>query len=282
MKELFNFLGQKNTYMSIITIIIYILIGYIIYVLLKKILIKSLNKKKKREQTLKKLLISIIKVAIIIIEIIVILETLGINVTSLLAGLGIASVVLGLALQDIMKDILSGIFIIIEDQYDVGDLVEINNFTGNIISVGLKSTKIKNYEGKIKIISNRNISEVINYSKSNNYAIIDIPVSYEENISKVEKVLNKIIDKIKELDNIIGNVELLGINELAESSINYRLTAEVKSSTQYQVQRQIRKIVLEEFSKEKINIPYNKIEVINEKWLWIRNKSNNEKTTPMW
>lgn len=282
MKELFNFLGQKNTYMSIITIIIYILIGYIIYVLLKKILIKSLNKKKKREQTLKKLLISIIKVAIIIIEIIVILETLGINVTSLLAGLGIASVVLGLALQDIMKDILSGIFIIIEDQYDVGDLVEINNFTGNIISVGLKSTKIKNYEGKIKIISNRNISEVINYSKSNNYAIIDIPVSYEENISKVEKVLNKIIDKIKELDNIIGNVELLGINELAESSINYRLTAEVKSSTQYQVQRQIRKIVLEEFSKEKINIPYNKIEVINEKWLWIRNKSNNEKTTSMW
>lgn len=282
MKELFNFLGQKNTYMSIITIIIYILIGYIIYVLLKKILIKSLNKKKKREQTLKKLLISIIKVAIIIIEIIVILETLGINVTSLLAGLGIASVVLGLALQDIMKDILSGIFIVIEDQYDVGDLVEINNFTGNIISVGLKSTKIKNYEGKIKIISNRNISEVINYSKSNNYAIIDIPVSYEENISKVEKVLNKIIDKIKELDNIIGNVELLGINELAESSINYRLTAEVKSSTQYQVQRQIRKIVLEEFNKEKINIPYNKIEVINEKWLWIRNKSNNEKTTPMW
>lgn len=265
MKELFNFLGQKNTYMSIITIIIYILIGYIIYVLLKKILIKSLNKKKKREQTLKKLLISIIKVAIIIIEIIVILETLGINVTSLLAGLGIASVVLGLALQDIMKDILSGIFIVIEDQYDVGDLVEINNFTGNIISVGLKSTKIKNYEGKIKIISNRNISEVINYSKSNNYAIIDIPVSYEENISKVEKVLNKIIDKIKELDNIIGNVELLGINELAESSINYRLTAEVKSSTQYQVQRQIRKIVLEEFNKEKINIPYNKIEVINEK-----------------
>lgn len=282
MKELFNFLGQKNTYMSIITIIIYILIGYIIYVLLKKILIKSLNKKKKREQTLKKLLISIIKVAIIIIEIIVILETLGINVTSLLAGLGIASVVLGLALQDIMKDILSGIFIIIEDQYDVGDLVEINNFTGNIISVGLKTTKIKNYEGKIKIISNRNISEVINYSKSNNYAIIDIPVSYEENISKVEKALNKIIDKIKELDNIIGNVELLGINELAESSINYRLTAEVKSSTQYQVQRQIRKIVLEEFSKEKINIPYNKIEVINEKWLWIRNKSNNEKTTSMW
>ncbi len=265
MKNIFKFLGQKSTYMSIITIIIYILIGYIIYLLLKKVLTKSLTRKKKRQQTLTKLLISILKVTIIIIEIIIILETLGINVTSLLAGIGIASVVIGLALQDIMKDILSGMFIIIEDQYDVGDLVEINNFTGNIVSVGLKSTKLKNYEGKIKIISNRNISEVINYSKSNNYAIIDIPISYEEDLEKVEKILNKITNKIKEINDVVGNVEILGINELASSSINYRLTAEVKSTTQYKVQRQIRKIILDEFNKEKISIPYNKIEVLNEK-----------------
>ena len=265
MKTFLKFLLQKKVYMSIISIIIYILIGYIIYLVLKKILTKSLSKKKKRQQTITKLLISIIKVAIIIIEIVIILEELGINVTSLLAGLGIVSVVIGLALQDIMKDVLAGIFIIIEDQYDVGDLVEINNFTGNIISVGFKTTKIKNYEGKLKIISNRNITEVINYSKSNNFAIVDIPVSYEENLEKVEKTLKTIIEKIKKLENINGNVEILGINELASSSINYRLVAEVKSTTQYAIQRQIRKIVLEEFNKNNISIPYNKLEVINGK-----------------
>ena len=265
MNTFFDYLLQKTVYMSIISIIIYIIIGYITYKITKQILSKNLNKRKKRQQTITKLLINIIKITIIIIEIVIILEELGINVTSILAGLGIVSIVIGLALQDIMKDILAGIFIIIEDQYDVGDLVEIDNFTGNVISVGVKITKIQNYEGKIKIISNRNITEVINYSKTNNCAVVDIPISYEENLEKVENTLKTIKEKVKQLPNVKENVEILGINELSSSSINYRLTAETTSGTQYEVQRKIRKIILEEFNKQNITIPYNKLEVINEK-----------------
>lgn len=263
MNTFFEIIFKKEVYMAIISIVIYILIGYAAYSVIKNLLIKSLKNKKKRQHTITKLLINTIKIFIIILEMIIILKQIGIDVTSLLAGLGIASVVLGLALQDIMKDILSGINIIIDDEYDIDDLVEINNFLGLVISIGLKTTKIKGFDGTIKMIANRSISEVTNYSKTKNIAILDIPIPYEENLNKTEKILNKIVKRAETLDEVVGEVKILGVNEFAASSINYRLVAESKPSTYYIVLRKIRKIVLEEFNSSNISIPYNKIEVIN-------------------
>lgn len=267
MHEIFTFFAKKEVYMTIINIVIYILIGYILYRLIKGILIKSLKiNKKKRQQTITKLMISIIKIVIVTIEVILILSLFGVNVTSLLAGVGIASVVIGLALQDIMKDVLAGAFIIFDDQFDVDDLVEINGFTGTVISVGIKTTKLKNYEGKIRIISNRNISEVTNYSKANSFAIVDIPVSYEENLEHVEKIISKIATRInKEVENLVSEVQILGIDALASSSINYRIMVEVKPTMHYAARRIMHKIIKEEFDKANITIPYNKLEVINGK-----------------
>lgn len=267
MTNIIDFLLKKQTYMTIISLFIYILIGYIAYKIIKRFLLKEMTKgSKKRKKTITKLIISSAKIVIVIIEIILILQLFGIDVTSLLAGLGIASVVLGLALQDIMKDILSGVFIVLEDQFDIGDMVEINNLTGTVDSIGVKSTKLHTFDGKTIIIPNRNIGEIINYSKRNMFAVVDIPIPYEEDLNKAEKAINKVAEIIeKELPNVIGKVEILGINELASSSINYRIMVETKGLGNFVIQRQIKKIVLEEFNKENISIPYNKVEVINGK-----------------
>ena len=248
----------------------YLFIGNIVFAIILYQIIKAfINKTKttnKRQITIKNLILQIVKVAIIVIAFIICLSLVGINVTSFIAGLGIAGVVVGLALQDIMKDVLSGMFIIFEDQYDVGDLVEINNFTGEVIKVGVKSTRLKNYEGKVKIIANRNISEVINYSKINNIAILDVPVPYEEDLDKIEKVLKKITDRInKEIEVVKKDAEILGINNFADSAIIYRIMVEVKSGEAVPTQRTIRKIVKQEFDKNNLSIPYNKLEVINGK-----------------
>ena len=97
---------------------------------------------------MQKLILNTIKYVIIILVSAATLNILGVNVTSIVAGLGVASVILSLALKDVMQDVLAGFSIIMEDQFDIGDLVEINGFTGTIIDLGLKSTKIKRYENK--------------------------------------------------------------------------------------------------------------------------------------
>lgn len=259
MNKVLEILKRKEFY----TFIAYIAFAFIFYFIIKAV-VSKIRTKNKRQTTIKHLIMQIIKVLIILIVILTCLSVLGIDVTSFIAGLGIAGVVVGLALQDFMKDVLSGIGIIFEDQFDVGDTIEINGFVGEVIGLSVKTTRLKNYEGKIKIIANRNISEVINYSKNNNFAIIDVPISYEDDLEKVEKVfesIKKIINK--EVDNLKDEVQILGINNFADSAIIYRLMVEVKSGEQYTAQRKIRKIIKQEFDKNNLSIPYNKLEVIN-------------------
>lgn len=259
--DFFKYLIDKDIHL----IIIYVVLGYIIYEIIKKALKKYTSKlKKKRQITMQKLLQNIIKYIIIILVAASILSILGVNVTSIVAGLGVASVILSLALKDVMQDILAGISIILEDQFDIGDLVEINGFTGTVIDLGLKSTKIKSYENIVKIISNRTITEVTNYSKTNPNLLLNIPVSYEVDNKTADKVINKIIKRIeKEIDTLTGPIQLLGINKFQESYIEYSLLIPVKIDEQFSAKRKSNRIIKEEYDKEGISVPFNIIEVKN-------------------
>ena len=127
-----------------------------------------------------------------------------------------------------------------------------------------KTTRIRAYEGEILIINNGSITQVINHTAANSLAIVDVNVSYDSNIDKVEKVLNELCQNIK-LDNLKGNIELLGIEKLGDSAITFRITAEVEAGTQYSTQRKIRKEVKLILDKNNIEIPYNQLVVHNER-----------------
>lgn len=260
-KDFFKFIIDKDIHL----IIIYILLGWIVYQIIKGIIIRNTKRlKKKRQKTMQKLIQNIVKYVIIVLVGATILNILGVNVTSIVAGLGVVSVILSLALKDVMQDILAGLSIIFEDQFDIGDLVEINGFTGTVIDLGLKSTKIKSYENTIKIISNRSIIEVINYSKTNPNVIIDIPIPYEIDNKQTDKVIDKIIKRTeKEVETLKGNIENWGLNEFKDSCISYRIFVPVKQETQFSTKRRINRIIKEEFDKENISVPYNIIEVKN-------------------
>lgn len=140
--------------------IIYIIIGIIIFDFLKKIIIKSTSKNKilKKEQaqkikTMRSLIINIIKYTIVIIVALAILSNFGINVKSILAGLGIGTALIGLAFQDLAKDLIAGFSIITEEEYEVGDTIEIDGFMGEVIAVGLRTTRIRNYKGAIILVA---------------------------------------------------------------------------------------------------------------------------------
>ena len=190
----FEYLFDKNIHL----IIIYILIGILVHGLIKIIVNKGHAKiQNKKQKTIHKLITDIFKYLISIVVLLASLNALGVNVNSFLAGLGIASVIIGLALKDIMEDILSGITIVLEDKFSVGDYIEINNFSGTVINVTLRSTTIKNYENTVKIINNRLINQVTNYSKEGQKITIDVPIPYTISNKKCDEVLDKIVKRIE-------------------------------------------------------------------------------------
>lgn len=254
---------------EIIGPIITITISFIAYSIIKN-MIKSFFKLKinkldqRKSKTLRSLITNVMKYLIIFIDIMIILEIFGISTTGFFASLGVIGVVVGLALQDILKDLLSGISIILENQYAVGDVVTIDGFKGEIIFLGLRITKLKGPNGEIKIVSNRNVIDVINHSLEKDIVFVDFDIAYEENNDKVEEILQELCEQLKDkIPQITGKVELVGITNLGESGVKYRITAETKANNHYIVQRLINKEVKTTLDKNKITIPYNQLVIHN-------------------
>ena len=169
-----NLFGAEISIHRLINSAIYVLFVFAIYLILRRVLKiifkhadsrKISNEQKQKIKTVSGMASSLLKYAMLILVLLVILADFGVNVTSLIAGLGILTAVLGLAFQDMLKDMIAGISILIEGQFGIGDIVEIDGFKGTVIDVGLKTTEIKNSHNQVKIIANRNIDGLINFSK---------------------------------------------------------------------------------------------------------------------
>lgn len=243
--------------------IVYLIIGIILHSIIRFIANKISKNKyvDKKKKTIISLIKNIIKYLIYIFVILSILSVYGVDTTGIIASLGIAGLVIGLALQDIIADFVAGIFILFDDQYTIGDIVEINGFKGEVIGFGLMSTKIKNATGDVLILSNSSFKEVKNFSRHNNNLLINLDVSYDTDIDKLEKVLKELEPEVKKMDNVLGEYQLLGINEFSSSSIKYLVSIECKANCQYQIKRDYFKIVKKAFDKNKIEIPYNKLDI---------------------
>lgn len=222
--------------------VIILVLGTIIYYKAVDYSLKNyINKKKKmanlslkKRFTILTLCCSSLKYILALLDIIMILGLFGIKVTAFLAGLGIVAIVVGLALQDLLKDFIAGLFIILDDQYNVGDIIEIDGFRGDVIAIGLKSTKVKNYEGDIRIYSNKKIDDIINYSKNISKAIVDFTFSSDDDLRKLEKAINKLI-KIcnKKIEDLVGEVHYKGIQTYENGKITLRVNADVKALKQF-------------------------------------------------
>ncbi len=267
-KTILNFISKKEVYGVIVTLAVSYFIYRTISIILEEVINFGRNPyEKKKRRTITKLFQNIAKYLILIIALLITLSIYGINVTSMVAGLGITATIIGLALQDTFKDIISGINIITENYFIVGDIVQYGTFTGEVTNFGLKSTKIKNANGEVLIVANRNIMEIKNLSQESHAVMINIPLPYEEDVEKVEKVITKnILPKVKNIENVDPNsVAYLGINELAESSINYLISYKCKRETQWQAKRDANRIIITELNKKNISVPYPQMEVHYEK-----------------
>ncbi len=254
---------------EIVAPICIILGSILVYMIIKSIIKGALITKnkhydKRKHKTIAGILINIVKYVIIIIAFLMILNVYGVNTSAILASLGLVSLVIGLALQDTLKDFLAGISILLENQYAVGDTIEVNGFKGEVISLGLKTTKIRAYTGEIKIITNRSISEVTNFSLESSLAIVDFGVAYDSDLTKVEKVITALCEDLtKTLPDLKSEVMLLGVQELADSQVTYRITVETLSMKHIAIEREIKKQVKLTLDKNNIEIPFPQVVVHN-------------------
>ena len=261
MDKIIDIISKKEFYGTIITIGV----GYIVYLIIINIVHAIINKGKneferKKRVTVINLLEHVIKWLTWVIILIVILNNFGVNTTAIITSLGAVGVVLGLALQDTVKDLIGGISIIFGDYFVVGDMVDYNGFLGTVIDLNLKSTKILKVTGEVKIVANKNIDEIINLSQKKASNILRIPTAYEMKKEKVEVAIARILVKIRNLKYVTA-VDYLGIDELGESAIYYAIKITCRQTKRWDIKRASLGIIKEEYEKAKIKIPYNQIEV---------------------
>ena len=272
---MFDFLISIITSHKFYLPVIFIAAGIVSYEIISKTIrkVSNINTKitkthskgyDKRKSTVVGLINNIIKYIIAIIVIIAILNIYGVNTKSLTASLGIASAIIGLAFQDIIKDFISGIFIIFDNAYAVGDWVTIDGFKGEVVAMGLKTTKIRAYTGEIMSLSNSSFTKVINYNLNVSKLFLQIPFSYNEKIEKMEEVLKKVLDEIKK-DKDVKGVEMLGVDGFEDSYINYALAVDCNPNTHIRVKRILLRNIKMAFDENGISIPYNQLDIHIEK-----------------
>lgn len=260
---MFEFLGSEKFYLPII----YIVVGVVVYLIVAKMItsiskidIKHSKGIDKRKNTVIVLVKNIIKYVIAVVVIIMILDLYGVNTTSLIASLGVATAILGLAFQDTIKDFLAGIFLIFDNAYAVGDWVEINGFSGEVVALGLKTTKVKSYTGEVMILSNSSFTKVVNYNFNHSKAVIYIPVHYNVKVEELESVLLK-VKKVVEKEKDIYSMELLGIDSFDDSCMKYAVVIDCAPMTHFGGKRKTLREIKVAFDEAGIEIPYNQLDV---------------------
>lgn len=216
---------------------------------------------KKNRETYLKLVNSIFKYTLLIICFFALLQVNHVNITSMVAGLGIAGIILGVAVQDALKDIIRGFDIISDNYFKVGDLVEFDGIEGKVLELGIKTTKIKNIKNdNIISVPNRSIEAI---SLVSNLIYIEAPMPYETPLDEAEKVILEICDIAKKNKNIKDCV-YLSVNKLDDSAIKYMIKVVMRDNAKkLQTTRDMWRIVLDTMSRNSISVPYTQIDIHN-------------------
>nr|WP_099160062.1 mechanosensitive ion channel family protein [Virgibacillus ndiopensis] len=267
--KLWNYITGKDLWIDIgegfLRVIVIIILAMFVVRVGKKIINRIFQNKQRgpfqiterRETTLKKLVQNMLTYTVYFAALIMILDNaLGFNVGALLAGAGVAGLAIGFGAQNLVKDIISGFFIIFEDQFSVGDYIFTSNAEGTVEEIGIRTTKIKSWTGEQHVIPNGNITQVTNYSVHNGLAIIDINVPYESDIVAAERIINEMARELPgKYEQIVSVPEIIGIETLGLSHYVIRVTAETLPVYQWAGARVIRREVKERLYKEGIEIP---------------------------
>lgn len=258
-----NVFGTAGEYSAVIRVISYAILCFGISFIVRYALKKITNYMKKGKAIVE-LLCSLIKYAAVIVLLFFVLKTLGVDTTTILAGIGILGLVVGLGAQPLIADIIAGLFIVFEKVFDVGDIIVADGFRGTVKEIGIRTTQLVDTGGNVKIINNADLKSVINMTNQLSLAICDIGIEYGESLERVESILKENFPAIKEaIPDIKEGPFYKGVAELGDSAVIIRFVAKCNEDARYQVERDLNRQFKLLFDKNNINIPFPQI-VLNQ------------------
>jgi moderate conductance mechanosensitive channel len=207
--------------------------------------------------TLQKLVVNLFSYVLIFIFAGIVFKQFGLEIGTLIAGAGVVGLAIGFGAQGLVSDVVTGFFILLEKQMEVGDYVTIGGVDGIVEEVGLRTTHIRAFDGTLSYMPNREISTIANHSRGNMRALVDIGIAYEENIDQAVKVLQDACDRVKENnENIVEGPNVLGVHALGSSDVVIRIISKTRNGEQWAVERELRQAFKEALEANDIEIPY--------------------------
>lgn len=241
-----DFSGVLN---SLITVGIIIIVALIAYKVMKGIIARAVEQRTKKQdtpqlrvETMKTLLTSLIGYAIFFMALVAILREFGVDTAGIIASAGILGLAIGFGAQGLVSDIVTGFFVMLENQVNVGEVVTVNGYSGVVEETGLRVIKIRDFNGDLHFIPNREIASLTNHSRGNMRALVDITINSTKNVENVIRVLQEKCDQMKpQLPQIVEGPNVLGVQSLNADNVVVRVIAKTKNGEQDGVERELRK-----------------------------------------
>ena len=239
--------------------------------------VEETKRAESRAKTIASVLSSIAFFTIWVLAFMMILGEVNINIGPLLAGAGIAGVAIGFGAQTIVRDFLSGVFMLIEDQFGVGDIIDVGPASGTVEKVSLRTTTLRDVTGTVWHIPNGEVHRVANKSQLWSRALLDVEVAYDSDLRFAEGVIQRVANEMWEDpewggDELMEEPEVWGVQSLGADGIGIRVVVKTEPATQWSVERELRLRIKEAFDEAGIEIPY------PQRTIWIRNEGDHPKS----
>jgi len=214
----------------------------------------------KRTSTLSSILVKIAGIIILVIAVIMILPEFGVDITVLIAAVGVGGLAIAFAAQNLVRDYITGFFIILEDQYRVGDVVSIAGVAGGVEDIGLRRTILRDLDGNVHSIPNGKVELSTNMTKKFSRVNLDISVGYGEKLERVMEIINVICNEMAEdskwKPDLITAPKVVRVNKLGDSGIDIKVMGDTKPARQWDVMGELRLRIKNTFDAEGIEIPW--------------------------
>ena len=230
---------------------------------LLRLLLGCLKPKERKGKTLISLLSSLLHYVAAIVILCWGLSILGVNVNAIVASVGIVALIVGFGAESLVADVVTGIFLLFENQYNVGDIVEVNGFRGTVKEIGIRTTSIMDVGGNVKIINNSEMKSILNRSDNISRAVSDIAIPYETDLEALEAKLPDLMKEIYEqrADVMLAAPQYLGVQQLADSSVVLRFVVEVAEKDIYAGARILNRDLWLGFRKLGVECPFPQVDV---------------------
>ena len=252
----------KATVAQLVTLVVAMCIIWLCYQLLR-LLLRLLGKKNNRVRTITEMLTGLAKYVAWVVAVVWGLTILGVDTTAVLAGIGIIGLIIGFGAQSLIEDIITGAFIIFENQDSVGDIIVLDDVRGTVRSIGVRTTVIEDAGGNLKVVNNSDIRNFQNRSRNVSLALCICAVSYGTDLRKLEKVCVEKLPGTKDLhpELYLSDIQYLGVEELADSGVNLKFSVDTKEESFFAAQRMLARDVKLLMDDNGFEIPFPQVVV---------------------